>query len=84
MSPFKISSRVLEYGTLLFVTSGAALTYAYYNTPSDEEKIDKFLKDPDMKKKIAENRKELQEFFNKMKSKNDKEQNERFDSMLHT
>ena len=76
----KISSLVLNYGGTLVITSSAVLVYAYYFSPSEDEKRKTLLKDPNVSTKAASDRKEFQDFFNKMKSQNDKEQQEKFES----
>ena len=81
MSKFKISQLVFNYGIMLFVPTSVVLVYAYYYSPTDDEiKRKILLNDPDAKRKAEQSKKDFKEFFNKLKTHSDKDQQEKFDS----
>lgn len=81
MSNFKVSQLVFNYGIMLFVPTSAVLVYAYYYSPTDAEiKRKILLNDPDGKRKAEQSKKDFQEFFNKLKTHSDKDQQDTFDS----
>jgi hypothetical protein len=80
----KIGSRVVEFGALMVIGTAAALGLSKLMSPSEEDK-ERVLREryPDLVKQSEGNKKNMQAFFNTLKSDpNDPEAQKRFDDLL--